>query len=523
MPYAQWHYPFENKAVFENQYPADFICEGIDQTRGWFYSLMAISTFLFDRTPYRHVVVNELVLDAEGNKMSKSRGNVVDPFEMLDRFGADVLRWYLLVNTPVWLPKRFDVEGLAEVKKKFFRPLIETYKFFALYANIDGFDPAGITVDFRGRPELDRWILSRLQSLIEEVREHLDRYDTSKAGRAIQEFVDLDLSNWYIRLSRRRFWKGERGADKHAAYLTLHEVLVAVSRLIAPFCPFLAERIYCNLTNRSGQPLDGSCSVHLATYPLEDSSTQDRALEEKMSVPRRVVQLGRSLREQRSLKVRQPLSQLIVATNRPSVRKHVQDFADIIRSELNVKAINFTEDAESLVHLRIKPNFKALGPKFGQHVKQIVGAVNGFGPMEIEAIHREGQIMIHVGGHEFEITRQDVEILHEEKEGLAVQSDGELTVAIDTHLTEELIEEGIAREFVNRIQHLRKEAGYEVIDRIRVRFEGPPVVREAIERQKQYVSSETLSHEILAEFEDGDRVGEYDLNGHRVRISVRKG
>lgn len=519
MPYAQWHYPFENKDIFERQYPADFICEGVDQTRGWFYSLMAISTFLFGQSPYKNVVVNELVLDGQGRKMSKSLGNVVNPFEMLDQFGADVVRWYLLVNTPVWLPKRFDIEGLMEIKKKFFRPLLETYKFFTLYANIDGFDPREKEIPYPERPEMDRWILSRLQTVVAEVTEHLERYDTTKSGKLIQEFVDQDLSNWYIRLSRRRFWKGEKGFDKSSAYQTLYEILVSLSGLIAPFCPFLSERMYRNLTSDGSSH---SISVHLSGFPKTNAAKQNKALEEKMSSPRRVVQLGRALRELKSLKVRQPLSKIIVVTHEAAVRNDVMDFSDIIKSELNVKTIEFITDSGSLVHHKVKPNFKALGPKFGKNVNRVAEVIKGFDTNQVTSIMNNGQTSIHFEGHEYEITKNEVDILHEEKEGLAVQSDGNLTVALDTHLTQELIEEGLAREFINRIQNIRKDAGFEVTERIRIQYSGGSALVAAIQNQKNYIMAETLSVDILAESGNGEFMKTVDINDEEVTISVQR-
>ena len=517
MPFAQWHYPFENKDKFEKQYPADFICEGVDQTRGWFYSLMAISTFLFDKSPYKNVVVNELVMDPQGRKMSKSLGNVVNPFEMLDKHGADILRWYLLVNTPVWLPKRFDAEGLNDMKKKFFRPLLETYKFFILYANIDGFDPKEKEISIAKRTELDRWILSRLQTTIEEVTEQLEKYDTTKAGKLIQEFVDQDLSNWYIRLSRRRFWKGERGQDKTSAYQTLFDILITLSKLIAPFCPFLADKMYRNLTGE-----ESIRSVHLSLFPVSDPLKQNKTLEEKMSSPRRVVQLGRALRELKELKVRQPLSKIIVVSEKEAVRRDIGDFSDLIKSELNVKTIEFVADSGSLVNQKVKPNFKALGPKFGQHVNQVATAIKSFTDKEIDEIVRNGKHMIHLGGHEFEVTKNEVEILHEEKEGLAVQSDGSLTVGLDTHLTPELIDEGLAREFVNRVQNLRKEAGFEVIERIKIAFDGSDTLKKAVNNQKSYILSETLCTEIHMAFAHGEYSKEVEINDEKIQISVQR-
>ncbi|MBL7993953.1 class I tRNA ligase family protein, partial [bacterium] len=468
-------------------------------------------------SPYKNVVVNELVLDPQGRKMSKSLGNVVNPFEMLDQHGADILRWYLLVNTPVWIPKRFDAEGLSDMKKKFFRPLLETYKFFILYANIDGFDSREKEIPHKDRTELDRWILSRLQTTVEDVTEQLEKYDTTKAGRLIQEFVDQDLSNWYIRLSRRRFWKGERGQDKTAAYQTLFDILVTLSKLIAPFCPFLAERMYRNL---SGE--DKAGSVHLCLFPVKDPVKQSKALEEKMSSPRRVVQLGRALRELKELKVRQPLSKIIVVTEKENVRRDIDDFEELIKSELNVKAIEFVADSGSLVSQKVKPNFKALGPKFGQHVNQVAAAIKSFGEKEIEELVLSGKHMVHVGGHEFEVTKNEVEILHEEKEGLAVQSDGAITVGLDTHLTQGLIDEGVAREFINRVQNLRKEAGFEVIERIKITFDGSDTLKKAVVGQKQYILNETLSTEILTAFAHGEFSKEVEINDEKIQISVQR-
>lgn len=518
MPYAQWHYPFENKDIFEKQYPADFICEGVDQTRGWFYSLMAISTFLFNKAPYKTVVVNELVLDAAGQKMSKSKGNVVNPFELLDQFGADILRWYLLVNTPIWLPKRFDTEGLMEMKKKFFRPLLESYKFFSLYANIDGFRNEEPPVDYSKRPDLDRWILSRLQTLIGEVTEQIEKYDTAKAGKAIMEFLDQDLSNWYIRLSRRRFWKGEKGPDKTSAYQTLYEVLLQITRLIAPFCPFLSERLYLNLTENvpGGHP----DSVHLTEFPRVRSDYQDTALEEKMDAPRKIVQLGRSLRELKSLKVRQPLTKIIIVAEDSRVQQQVGEFSDIIKTELNIKSIEFAANTSVLVNRKVKPNFKALGPKFGKHVGRVVDIVKGFGEAQIDQIIRSGRESINFEGKEYEITKDEVDILHEEKEGLAVQSEGGLTVALDTHLTQDLIDEGIAREFINRVQNLRKDAGYEVVQRITIFFQADSKIAEAVYRQKDYILNETLAASITETFAENAFVKDTDVNGQAVRLGV---
>lgn len=520
MPYAQWHYPFENRDVFERQYPADFICEGVDQTRGWFYSLMAISTFLFDRSPYRHVVVNELVLDAQGRKMSKSLGNVVDPFEMLDKHGADVLRWYILVNTPVSMPKRFDAEGLVEMKKKFFRPLLETYKFFAMYANIDGFDPSAPQVPLSERSELDRWILSRLHTLLTDVEQWLEEYDCTKAGKQIQEFVDDDLSNWYIRLSRRRFWKGEKGTDKTAAYQTLYEILYALSRVIAPYCPFMAERLYANLTTHA--PADQrAASVHLADFPTARHDARNPELENKMDAPRRVVKLGRSLRELKGLKTRQPLAKIVLVTDDSFKRQTVEAFKDIIRSELNVKTIEYLADASDVVIRTVKPNFKSLGPRVGKQMNAVAAAIRELTEADAQALMREGRLRLSVNGDSIDIAREDVEIEHKEKTGLAVESEGDLTVALDTQLTDVLIEEGLAREFINRVQNLRKEAGLEVIERIRIAVDARDLLAKAIVNQMDYIKTETLAVDVALRYEGGQFEKTVEINDEPVRVSVQ--
>ncbi len=520
MPVAQWHYPFENREIFERQYPADFICEGVDQTRGWFYSLMAISTFLFDRSPYRNVVVNELVLDAQGRKMSKSLGNVVDPFQMLDQHGADVLRWYILVNTPVSMPKRFDADGLIEMKKKFFRPLLETYKFFAMYANIDGFDNSSPPVPLTERSELDRWILSRLHSLLMDVGQLLDEYDCTKAGKKIQEFVDDDLSNWYIRLSRRRFWKGEKGPDKTAAYQTLYEILFSLSRLIAPYCPFVAERLYKNLTAVLPEN-QRTESVHLADFPAAKADVRNIELENKMDAPRRVVKLGRALRELKGLKTRQPLAKIVLVTDDAFKRQTVESFKDIIRSELNVKTIDYLTDSSDVVTRTVKPNFKALGPRVGKKMNAVAAAIRELTEDDARKLMSNDRLRLSVNGDSIDIAREDVEIEHKEKTGLAVESDGDLTVALDTQLTDGLIEEGLAREFVNRIQNLRKEAGLEVIERIRIAVDARDMLAKAITNQMDYIKTETLAVDVALRYEGGSFEKTVEINDEPVRVSVQ--
>ena len=494
MPFAQQHYPFENSEIFEKQYPADFICEGIDQTRGWFYSLMAISTFLFDKSPYRNVVVNELVLDKDAKKMSKSLGNAIDPFELLDKHGADIVRWYLLVNSPVWLPKKIDEEGFSEVKKQFFRPLLESYRFFALYANIDGFSDEE-EIPFQDRPELDRWVLSRLQSVITSVKEHLDSYDVTRAGKIITEFVDQELSNWYIRLSRRRFWKGEKGTDKTSAYQTLFEVLQTLTELLAPYCPFMSEKLYLNLVEGRNADAKNTLSVHLSDYPAQDAAKHDEELERRMAYPRKIVQLGRSLREAKGFKVRQPLSKIVIAAER-NAEGAIKYFSDLIKQELNVKQVEVAENATDLVIRKAKPNFKTLGPKHGKKLPKLAAAIQGLDAGAVEALILNQHMIIELDGEEIPIASDDVEILHEEKEGLIVESDGNLTVALDTQITAQLKQEGFAREFVNRIQNLRKDKGFDVTDRIQIQFHAGQEAKKAIDSLSDYIRSETLANDL---------------------------
>lgn len=516
MPFAQWHYPFENQDTFQAQFPADFICEGVDQTRGWFYSLMAISAFLMGRSPYRNVIVNELILDAHGRKMSKSLGNVVDPFSMLDQHGADVLRWYLLVQTPIWLPKRFDDAGLLEMKKKFFRPLLETYKFFSLYANIDGYDGSEMPIALGRRTELDRWILSRLHSLTSHVTEWLDSFEFTKAGKAIQEFVEGDLSNWYVRLSRRRFWKSDKGPDKTAAYQTLHEVLSVLSRMIAPYCPFLADELYLKV-----HASDRCESVHLADFPVASADARNPDLEAKMDAPRRAVELGRAIRELKGIKTRQPLAKMIVVTDDPFKRQTIEEFAEIIRRELNIKDIEFLSDAGSVVTRRAKPNFKILGKRVGKQMNTVAAAIKGWTDTEMTSLLRGESVRVTAQGEIIDIAREDVEIEHDERAGLAVESDKDLTVALETTLTQDLIDEGLAREFVNRVQNLRKDAGFKVVERIRITYEAAEELRHAIDKQMKYIMSETLALEVRHGLENqGDRHS-VEINNEEVRISVR--
>ncbi len=522
MPYAQWHYPFENQETFKRNFPADFISEGIDQTRGWFYSLLAISTLLFDQPAYKTVLSIELILDREGQKMSKSKGNAVDPFEVLARNGADPLRWYLLTVSPPWTPTRFDPDGVLEVQKKFYGTLVNVYAFFVLYANIDRFEYTEAQIPEKERSEIDRWILSSRNRLVKQVADYLKRYDVTKAARAIADFVVEDLSNWYVRRSRRRFWKSEMGPDKLSAYQTLYEVLVSVAKLMAPFAPFLPEDIYQNLNSVGKEPFE---SVHLAEYPSPEAEAyrfRDEGLEAHMDAVRKVVSSVRSIRNEVGIKVRQPLSRILVYTKSAAIREGLPLMADIVRDEVNVKEIQFVDDPSELWVQKAKPNFKSLGPKFGKDVKKVAEVIANLPEESVNRLAQAGSEKISLDGREVEIKKEDVEILQENRDEFAVAVEDDFTVALDTHLTEELVAEGLAREFVNRVQNMRKEAGFDVTDRIRISFEGNTEIGQAIQKQADYIKNETLAEEISRGKLDGAFSKEWKINGQPVVIFVEK-
>jgi isoleucyl-tRNA synthetase len=519
MQFAQWHYPFENAGTFAAQHPADYICEGIDQTRGWFYSLHALSTFLFDKPAFRNVIVNELILDKDGQKMSKSRGNTVDPFAILDKYGADATRWYLVATSPPWRSTLFDTEGLAEVQRKFFGTILNTYAFFTLYANIDKFSAVEARVPLERRPEIDRWIISSLHSLVERYTLAMDAYDVTRASRAVSDFTIDQLSNWYVRRNRRRFWKNEEGADKTAAYQTLAECLTVVAKLMAPFAPFLAEELYRNLNAVLGT--EDADSVHLAMIPAVDRGAIDAALEARMAKAQRIVSLVRAIRNKSNMKVRQPLKRVIIPAGSDAERDSVRRMEGLILDEINVKAIEFVDDDSGIVRKSVKPNFKALGPKHGKGVQPVAAAIRAFGPKEIRVIEREGQIVVPLDGASVAITRDDVEILHEDLQGWVVETDNELTVALDTELSEELVSEGFAREFVNRVQNARKDAGFEVTDRIRIRYTAGERLAGALRRMSPYICRETLAEE-LAEGGTAAEAAAWDINGEPCSASVER-
>ncbi|HYQ87928.1 MAG TPA: isoleucine--tRNA ligase [Bacteroidota bacterium] len=525
MPFAQWHYPFENKETFAAQHPADYICEGIDQTRGWFYSLHAISVFLFDRPASKNILVNELVLDKQGQKMSKSRGNTVDPFRILDTYGADATRWYSVASSPPWRPTLFDEDGLGEVQRKFFGTLLNTYAFFSLYANIDRFDGSAPPIPVGERAEIDRWILSALHSLIKKYRSDMDSYEVTRAARAVTDFTIDQLSNWYVRRNRRRFWKSEMGPDKTAAYQTLHECLVSLTKLMAPIAPFIAEELFRDLNAVAKKTVE---SVHLSEMPEADDRMIDLELESRMDKALRIVSLVRAIRNKSNLKVRQPLKRVILPVASAEDRQAVSRVEHMILDEINVKKIEYVDDDSEIVRKSAKPNFRSLGPKFGKSVQAVAGAIRKLTPEEIREMEKKGSLTLHFNSTEATITREDVDILQEEIKGWIVESHDNLTVALDTELTEDLIDEGYAREFVNRVQHLRKEAGLLVTDRIRISFRADGSLRKALAALGAYVKSETLAVEIVEggpaprAFAEKAGSAEVEINGAKCSIEIER-
>jgi isoleucyl-tRNA synthetase len=521
MPFAQFHYPFENVELFKENFPADFIAEGIDQTRGWFYSLHAISSFLFDSPAFKHVVVNELILDKEGQKMSKSRGNVVYPFDVVEKYGADSVRWYLMSVSPPWKPKLFNEEDIVEIQRKFFSTLINTYSFFTLYANIDNFTYSEERIPVKERPEIDRWIISVLNSLVKNYIEAMEDYDLTRAVRLITDFTIDQLSNWYVRRSRRRFWKSGVEKDKISAFQTLYECLIAVAKLMAPFAPFLADEIYRNLNGvTKKEPYE---SVHLAYIPEPNEEEIDIDLEKRMELAQRIVYIVRSLRAKTNLKVRQPLRRIIIPVSDEVEKSQIEMMRDVILDEINVKMIEYVDDDSEIVEKRAKPNFKSIGPKFGKTAQKVAQAIREFDKAKIKKLEEEGKVEIEVNGERIEVLRSDVEIYNEDIKGWVVESDGVITVALDTELTDDLINEGFAREFVNRVQNMRKEANFEVTDRIRIFFRTESErLKKAVMALKDYIKNETLAIELSDEFREADYVKSWDVNDEPCDISIEK-
>lgn len=508
MPYAQWHYPFEGRQMFDGRgyFPADYIAEGVDQTRGWFYTLHAISTLVFDSIAYKNVVSNGLVLDKNGQKMSKRLGNAVDPFQTLNDYGPDATRWYMISNANPWDNLKFDIEGIAEARRKFFGTLYNTYSFFSLYANIDGFTYKEDDVPLELRPEIDRWILSELHSLIKTVDEAYSDYEPTKAARAISDFVQENLSNWFVRLSRRRFWKQNKlensavenpSQDKLSAYQTLYTCLVTVAKLAAPIAPFYMERLYCDL-NKVTQK-DTAESVHLAKFPEFVQNFVDKSLEGKMEKAQTISSLVLSLRKKEMIKVRQPLQKIIIPVLDASQKEEILAVSDLIKAEVNVKEIELLDDASGILVKKIKPNFKILGPRFGKDIKLITSKIASLTQQDIQKLEQNGEISVVINGNNVTLALADVEITSQDIEGWLVATAGPLTVALDVTLTDELRKEGVARELVNRIQNLRKDSGYQVTDRINVMLQKDGFVENAVKSNLEYIKTETLTEEFRFE------------------------
>jgi isoleucyl-tRNA synthetase len=497
MPYAQWHYPFENKDLIDGQasYPADFIAEGVDQTRGWFFTLHAIATMCFDSVAYKNVISNGLVLDKNGQKMSKRLGNAADPFETLDKFGPDATRWYMITNAQPWDNLKFDLDGITEVQRKFFGTLYNTYSFFCLYANIDGFTYAEADIEHEQRPEIDRWILSELNTLMTSVDKSYSEYEPTRAGRLIQEFVTENLSNWYVRLCRRRFWKGEYEQDKISAYQTLFTCLVNVAKMASPIAPFFTDRLYKDLLNATELPTEES--VHLTLFPQANQALIDGDLEKRMQMAQNITSMVLSLRKKEKLRVRQPLQKLMIPASDEKMKLQINAIKDLVLSEVNVKELDFMSENSNILVKEIKANFKTLGPKHGRQMKAIAAAISTFEQQDIKKLEQTGGYTLTIDGKELGITTDDVIISSQDIPGLLVANNKGITVALDITMDETLIEEGIARELVNRIQNIRKDSGLEVTDRIRLSITKHAKISAAIATNNKYICEETLADEIV--------------------------
>ena len=522
MPYAQVHYPFEiSGEAFRKVYPADFVAEGVDQTRGWFFTLHALAVMLFDSVAFKNIISNGLVLDKNGNKMSKRLGNAVDPFDVLEKYGADAVRWYMISNSQPWDNLKFDVDGVDEVRRKFFGTLYNTYSFFALYANVDGFTGKEKEIPVAERPEIDRWIISLLNTLVADVTRYLENYDPTPAARAIQEFVGENLSNWYVRLNRKRFWGGGLSDDKLAAYQTLYTCLETVAQLSAPFAPFISDRIFTDLNAVSGR--HSEVSVHLSSFPVADASLVDRDLEEKMALAQKVSSMVLALRRKVNIKVRQPLSKILIPVLDPVVKEHIEAVRSLILSEVNIKELEFIEDTTGVITKRIKPNFKTLGPRYGKQMKQISAKVAAFSQADIAQLERTDSWTTEIDGVKIEATAADFDITSEDMPGWLVTTEGKLTVAMDITLTDELRKAGLARELVNRIQNIRKDSGFEVTDKIRVTFEKNDALRAAVSAYRDYIASQVLAVEILeTESLTDAATQELDLDDMTVKVLVKR-
>ncbi|MCD7974097.1 MAG: isoleucine--tRNA ligase [Candidatus Azobacteroides sp.] len=519
MPFAQVFYPHIPEEEFEKVFPADFIAEGVDQTRGWFFTLHAIATMIADTNSFKAVISNGLVLDKNGNKMSKRLGNGVDPFETIEKYGSDPLRWYMITNSSPWDNLKFDTEGIEEIRRKFFGTLYNTYSFFALYANVDGFSYQEAEIPLEERPEIDRWIISLLNTLMKEVDEYYQSYEPTRAGRAISDFVNNNLSNWYVRLNRKRFWGGKYDHDKISAYQTLYTCLETVTRLMAPISPFYSDRLFSDLNKVTGK--DPSSSVHLADFPVADEKLIDKGLEERMEHAQRISSMVLALRRKVNIKVRQPLTAIMV----PVLDKHQQESIEAVKSlilnEVNVKELNFVDNAAGILVKRIKPDFKKLGPKYGKIMKDLAKAIAGMNQEEILSFEKNGSFDFDINGQQATVKTEDVEIISEDIPGWLVANEGNLTVALDITITDELQREGIARELVNRIQNLRKSSNYEITDKIAVRIVKQPQINDAIEAFKEYIANQVLANsiEMVAQL---DNPTVLDMDDYQVMVSIEK-
>ena len=508
MPFAQYHYPFENKELWDSQFPADFICEGIDQTRGWFYTLLVISTFVKGCSPFKNVLVNDLLLDAEGKKMSKSRGNIVEPFTTIEEYGADTVRFYLPYVSPVWTPLKFDIEGLKEVYSKFFNPLKNTYSFFAMYANIDEIDTDKCSVDYSDREEIDLWLLSKYNKLVKNVRNAFDEYDLNKVVHYLSTFASEDLSNWYIRRNRNRFWASTLDNSKKSVYITTYEVLVGLSKLIAPIVPFLSEELYRNLT--------GGESVHLESYPVCNDDLINEHIEAKMDLVRNLISIGRYVREEAKIKVRQPLSEALLDGKNKEL---IFDLVPLIEEELNIKDVTFVEDLNEYMNVSLKPNFKVVGKLFGSLIKEFQSKLENLSEEEVNSLQKGNSINLELGGELKEIAPDMVEIRISSKEGFNVGMENNNFIILNTELTEELIMEGIARETVSKVQNLRKTKDFDITDRINIYYNGDEEFKKALDKYMDYIKAETLAVDVIVKEELTEK---FDLNGHEVYLAVEK-
>ncbi|MFA9392627.1 MAG: isoleucine--tRNA ligase [Prolixibacteraceae bacterium] len=521
MPYAQMHYPFENKDSFKDVFPADFIAEGVDQTRGWFFTLHAIATLTMDDVAFKNIISNGLVLDAKGNKMSKRLGNGVDPFEAIEKHGSDPLRWYMITNSQPWDNLKFDIAGVEEVRRKFFGTLYNTYSFFSLYANVDGFTYAEADVPMNERPEIDQWVISLLNSLVKYVGECYETYEPTRAGRAISDFVSENLSNWFVRLSRKRYWGGDMTTDKLSAYQTLYTCLETVAKLAAPIAPFYMDQLYNDLNKVSNREINQS--VHLGSFPSYQESLINKDLEERMDLAQKVSSMVLGLRRKEKLKVRQPLAKIIVPVLTDKFKEQLQAIENIILSEINVKEIEYITENTGVIKKKIKANFKTLGPKFGKQMKQVANAISGMNQSAINDIESNGTFSIQIENTPVNISLDDVEIMTEDIPGWLVANEGKITVALDIHLTDDLRHEGIAREFVNRIQNIRKDSNFEVTDKIKVQIQKHPNLNIALEKHREYICNQTLSADlVLADTLNSENAKQVDIDDVVTMIIVEK-